>query len=45
MEGLIRTMVRSVGRDVEPEEFANHLAFLHLELADDDATAGRGAPP
>ncbi|MEU4408538.1 TetR/AcrR family transcriptional regulator [Streptosporangium sp. NPDC023963] len=34
VEGLIRAVVRSAGPDVEPEEFANHLAFLHLELAD-----------
>lgn len=39
VEGLIRAVVRSVGRDVEPEEFANHLAFLHLELADDEFRA------
>ncbi|WP_440103544.1 TetR/AcrR family transcriptional regulator [Streptosporangium sp. H16] len=34
VEGLIRAVVRSAGPDTEPEEFANHLAFLHLELAD-----------
>jgi hypothetical protein len=34
VEGLIRAVVRSAGSDMEPEEFANNLAFLHLELAD-----------
>jgi AcrR family transcriptional regulator len=39
VEGLIRAVVRSAGRDMGPEEFANNLAFLHLELADDEFRA------
>jgi AcrR family transcriptional regulator len=36
VEGLVRAVVRSAGLDRSPEEFANHLAFLHLELADEE---------
>jgi len=39
VEGLVRAMVGSIGPDPEPEEFANHLAFLHLELADPEFRA------
>jgi AcrR family transcriptional regulator len=39
VEGLIRAVMRSVGPDLGPEEFANHLAFLHLELADGEFRA------
>ncbi|MFF3444867.1 TetR/AcrR family transcriptional regulator [Streptosporangium sp. NPDC002721] len=39
VEGLIRAVVRSAGPDVGPEEFANHLAFLHFELADPEFRA------
>ena len=39
VEGLIRAVVRSAGPDTEPEEFANNLAFLHLELADPEFRA------
>lgn len=33
LEGLLRAITET-NRDSTPEEFANHLAFLHLELAD-----------
>lgn len=36
VEGLIRAVVDSVGPETAPEEFANHLGFLHLELADEE---------
>ncbi|HEY8476406.1 MAG TPA: TetR family transcriptional regulator C-terminal domain-containing protein [Chloroflexota bacterium] len=39
VEGLVRALVGSIGPDPEPEEFANHLAFLHLELADPEFRA------
>ncbi|MCG5216891.1 TetR/AcrR family transcriptional regulator [Streptosporangium sp. KLBMP 9127] len=39
VEGLIRAVVHGAGSDMGPEEFANHLAFLHLELADDEFRA------
>ncbi|MDP9862318.1 MULTISPECIES: TetR family transcriptional regulator [Streptosporangium] len=39
VEGLIRAVVRSVGHEAEPAEFANNLAFLHLELADEEFRA------
>lgn len=39
VEGLIRAVVRSAGHETGPEEFANNLAFLHLELADDEFRA------
>lgn len=39
VEGLIRAVLRSAGPDTEPEEFANNLAFLHLELADPEFRA------
>ncbi|WP_084464915.1 TetR/AcrR family transcriptional regulator [Microtetraspora fusca] len=39
VEGLIRAVVHSTGPDMGPQEFANHLAFLHLELADDEFRA------
>ncbi|GLW05693.1 TetR family transcriptional regulator [Microtetraspora sp. NBRC 13810] len=39
VEGLIRAVVRSAGPGTEPGEFANHLAFLHLELADEEFRA------
>jgi AcrR family transcriptional regulator len=34
VDGLIDAVALSAGTDISPEEFANHLAFLHLELAD-----------
>lgn len=37
VEGLIRAVARESA--MEPEEFANHLAFLHLELADPEFRA------
>lgn len=39
VEGLIRAVVRSAGHELGPEEFANNLAFLHMELADDEFRA------
>lgn len=34
VEGLIDAVVGVAGAELTPDEFANHLAFLHLELAD-----------
>lgn len=50
IEGLIRAVLSITGEGGSAEEFANHLAFLHLELADPEfrallaryATAVRG---
>ncbi|GAA3068510.1 TetR/AcrR family transcriptional regulator [Streptosporangium carneum] len=39
VEGLVRAVVRTAGRESGPEEFANNLAFLHLELADEEFRA------
>jgi len=39
VEGLVRAVLGLVGGDRSPEEFANHLAFLHLELADPEFRA------
>ncbi|MEV7006798.1 TetR/AcrR family transcriptional regulator [Streptosporangium sp. NPDC051022] len=39
VEGLIRAVVRAAGHEMDPQEFANNLAFLHLELADDEFRA------
>ncbi|MFD0900416.1 hypothetical protein [Actinomadura sediminis] len=39
LEGLIGAVVQSVGPGTEPQEFANGLAFLHLELADEEFRA------
>ncbi|MFD1324230.1 TetR/AcrR family transcriptional regulator [Micromonospora sonneratiae] len=36
VDGLIQAVAASAGPDVSTEEFANHLAFLHLELADEE---------
>ncbi|APU13276.1 TetR/AcrR family transcriptional regulator [Actinoalloteichus sp. GBA129-24] len=36
VEGVIRAVAATVGPDRSPDEFANHLAFLHLELADEE---------
>jgi len=37
--GLVRAVVASAGPDRSPEEFANHLAFLHLDLTDSEFRA------
>ncbi|MBM7790401.1 TetR/AcrR family transcriptional regulator [Tenggerimyces flavus] len=34
VEGLIDAVVSVAGEELTPDEFANHLAFLHFELAD-----------
>ncbi len=34
LQGLIDAVVATAGVDLSPEEFANHLAFLHLDLSD-----------
>lgn len=39
VQGLVEAVVRSAGGEVSPDEFANHLAFLHLELADPEFRA------
>src|SRR5215207_3464771 len=39
VEGLVRAVLGLVGRDRSPQEFGNHLAFLHLELADPEFRA------
>jgi AcrR family transcriptional regulator len=36
VEGVIRAVLAISWNDISPAEFANHLAFLHLELADDE---------
>jgi AcrR family transcriptional regulator len=36
VEGLVRAVLSISWNDISPAEFANHLAFLHLELADDE---------
>jgi len=43
VEGLLRAVLASAGPELSPEAFANHLALLHLDLADPefrDALAG-----
>jgi AcrR family transcriptional regulator len=37
--GLVEALVALAGPDRAPGEFANHLAFLHLELADEEFRA------
>lgn len=37
--GMVETLVALAGPDRAPGEFANHLAFLHLELADEEFRA------
>lgn len=39
VSGLIEAVAVSAGTDISLEEFANHLAFLHLELADPEFRA------
>ncbi len=39
VEGLIDAVVATSGADLSPEEFANHLAFLHLDLSDPEFRA------
>jgi AcrR family transcriptional regulator len=34
VEGLLRAVILGTDAEQSPEQFANHLAFLHLELAD-----------
>jgi AcrR family transcriptional regulator len=41
--GMIEALVALAGPDRAPAEFANHLAFLHLELADEEFRAGLGS--
>ncbi|MDF5756822.1 TetR family transcriptional regulator [Spongiactinospora sp. TRM90649] len=36
VEGLIGAVIDGAGAGLPPAEFANHLAFLNLELADDE---------
>lgn len=36
VRGLISAFTTVAGDDLDPQEFANHLTFLQLELADDD---------
>ncbi|PRY01993.1 TetR/AcrR family transcriptional regulator [Allonocardiopsis opalescens] len=36
VEGIVRAVVLSVDADRSPQEFANHLGWLGLELADDE---------
>jgi AcrR family transcriptional regulator len=43
LTGLIDAVLAFAGREQSPEEFANHLAFLHLELADPEFRALLGA--
>src|SRR5215217_487509 len=34
VDGLVRAVLASAGPELSPEAFANHLALLHLDLAD-----------
>jgi len=39
VEGLISALVSLVGAEMSPREFAHHLAYLNLELADEELRA------
>ena len=39
VEGLIAVMVSLVGAEMTPREFAHHLAYLNMELADEEMRA------
>jgi AcrR family transcriptional regulator len=43
LDGLVEALVALAGPDRAPAEFANHLAFLHLELADEEFRADLAA--
>jgi AcrR family transcriptional regulator len=39
LDGIVASVAAAAGAERSPEEFANHLAFLHLELADPEFRA------